>query len=225
MCFSTEVSFTASAGLAVIGIKTILVNNKKTRLLSYMPIIFSIHQFTEGMNWLFLSEGQSFIKTFFVHLYAYIQYVLWPIYIPLACYFLEIDNRKKRKLFHGVFVALGVGYAASWASSMIQGDVIVRQICNPDCAGLIYLINFPSSLHLWKLIYLTIITLPALISSYKSVKLFGFLTALAWLGSNVYFIRSFGSTWCFFAAILSCIVLISMKEQKAFELKKQNILK
>ena len=214
MCFSAEVSFAASAGLLAIGTKTIIENSKKTRLFSYIPIIFSLHQFAEGMNWVLFSEVESFWKIFFTRLYAYIEYTFWPVFIPLAIYFMEPSKEKLRRKFQACLVVLGVGYSLYWGSYMIQGEVAIHKFCNPGCGGLAYLINFPPYTSVLRYLYLFTIAAPALISSFRSVKVFGLLLCITWIASNIFFFKAFGSTWCFFAAILSCFLYLGIKEQR-----------
>lgn len=217
MCFSAEVSFAASAGLSVVGVKTILSSNTKTRLVSVIPIVFALHQFAEGMNWfLFSSNSDSFWKPFFTQLYAYIEYTFWPFFIPLAVFWIEpIQNTKRRKIQLASFF-IGLGYSLFWITYMLQGKIWIHQFCNPGCGGLAYIVNFPPFTKVFKLTYLFLITVPALSCSYRSIKFYGGMTGVAWVFSNEYFIKSFGSTWCFFAAILSITLLWTIKEQKGY---------
>ena len=212
MCFSAEVSFTASAGLLAIGVKTISENQKETRLLSYIPIIFAIHQFAEGMNWMLYYESSS-IKTFFNYLYTYIEYCFWPFYIPLSLYFIKPNQNLIKKKIIGLIFILGLIYSLYWIYYIVQSGVVVYNTCQPDCGGLSYIVQFPrEQLFFSKLFYLMTVSGTMILSSLKANKIYGVLVAFAWIIANEYFLESFGSIWCFFAGVLSVVIYMSIKE-------------
>lgn len=212
MCFSAEVSFAASAGLAAIGTKTIKINTPKTKLLSYIPFLFAIHQFSEGMNWLFYYDNYT-IKIFFNYLYAFIEYSLWTSYMPIANYFME-TNKIKRKILL-LLSTIGIVYSLYWVYFLTIKNLLVYNACSFDCGGLSYFINMPQhQITISSFIYVFIISTSMLISSNKFNKIYGMVMGLAWIVASKYFLTSFGSTWCFFAAILSVIIYYSVKYQR-----------
>ena len=59
MCFSASASFIASGGLAALGGVSFVSAKKKDKVLAVIPIMFSIQQFCEGIQWLYLNSGSS----------------------------------------------------------------------------------------------------------------------------------------------------------------------
>lgn len=59
MCFSAEASFIASGGLAVIGGVSLVMAKKEDKLLAVIPLLFSVQQAFEGVQWLYLDSGSS----------------------------------------------------------------------------------------------------------------------------------------------------------------------
>ena len=50
-----------------------------------------------------------------------------------------------------------------------------------------------------------------LLSSHRTVKLFGILTLLSFVAAYAFYTRWFVSVWCYFAALLSGVVLLHFK--------------
>ena len=53
MCFSASANFVGSAVLGAIGVATLTeVKHRRELLFAAMPLLFALHQFTEGFVWL-----------------------------------------------------------------------------------------------------------------------------------------------------------------------------
>ena len=113
MCYSAEASFIASGVLAGTSIAiSRLPKEKNSHLLAAVPAIFAVHQFIEGSIW--LNQGKSVPAAFMegsVFAYALIAYVLWPLFIPLAAYFMEVNQRRRILILLCQAVGLGTGVA------------------------------------------------------------------------------------------------------------------
>ena len=83
MCFSASASFIASGGLAALGGVSFVSAKKKDKVLAVIPIMFSIQQFCEGIQWLYLNSGSS--SPVFGYLFLLFAFILWPIYVPFMC--------------------------------------------------------------------------------------------------------------------------------------------
>ena len=55
MCFSASANFVGSAVLGAIGVATLTEVKHRRELFAAMPLLFALHQFTEGFVWLSLS--------------------------------------------------------------------------------------------------------------------------------------------------------------------------
>lgn len=98
MCFSANVSFTASIVLAIIG--TCLLKKTKKQIfvpLALIPWFFAIQQASEGFVWLALPE-ESFARNIFL----FFAYFVWPIWVPFSVWFAE-ENRKRKQIL-GIFL-------------------------------------------------------------------------------------------------------------------------
>src|SRR5262245_49220676 len=107
MCFSAEASFTVSAVLAAIGVATIKnASNSRLRLIAFVPFLFAIQQFAEGIVWLYMNGTITDQNIGIGAQYAYLSFawVLWPIYTSCAIFISEKIHW--RKAICGACVAL-----------------------------------------------------------------------------------------------------------------------
>ncbi|HSQ17023.1 MAG TPA: DUF6629 family protein [Anaerolineales bacterium] len=197
MCYSAEASFVASGVLAGTSIAISRLPKEKTSLLlSAVPAIFAVHQFIEGSIW--LNQGKIEVgisQAVAVFAYALIAYVFWPVFIPLAAYFMEVE--KRRRIWMLICQAVGLGTGLAYLLSIIRSPVQV----SVNVCSLSYNINAPDYL---LATYLLAVAVPFLVSSRRGLVRFGLLILISfaaafYLASN----PSFPSVWCFFAAMMS----------------------
>lgn len=197
MCYSAEASFVASGVLAGTSIAiSRLPKEKNSHLLAAIPAIFAVHQFIEGTIW--LNQGKLAPSAFHagaVIAYVLIAYVLWPVFIPLAAYFMEAD--KRRRLLILLCQAVGLGAGLAYLLSILRTPVSVSM----NACSLSYDINAPANL---LAPYLVAVAVPFLVSSRRGLVRFGLLVLIS-CAAAFYFASnpSFPSVWCFFAALLS----------------------
>jgi hypothetical protein len=197
MCFSAEASFAATGVLAASSVAIARVPKEKASIpLSLFPAIFATHQFIEGILWL-NHDGvlPDTYKTWAVYAYALIAYVLWPVFVPFAAYLSESERRRRTIMLLCEVAGLGVGL---W---LLAGNAAAPLDVSADCCSLSYSVNAPPLLIVP---YLFAVSVPFLVSSRKSMVLFGLaLTASCAAAAIVASAATFPSVWCFFAAILS----------------------
>ncbi|MBY0109790.1 MAG: hypothetical protein K2X90_01630 [Candidatus Babeliaceae bacterium] len=207
MCFSASASFSASAVLAVIGLVSLtLIKDRYWIPVALVPVFFGIQQFAEGLVWLYQWPQAALVFLFFA-------FVVWPFYIPWSCYMLESDNEKRSLLFGLAVIGLGVSLCllfGLWRSDMtfyIQNCHIVYDLMS----------GFLGCPTIWKILtacYCLVTIAPFFISSLRCMKITGMLIAgscmLAYLFYTFYFI----SVWCFFAALVSNMILIIIDKNK-----------
>src|ERR1700730_8176732 len=100
MCFSPEADFTAGAVLAAVGVETLRrVRAPRELIIGALPLLFGIHQLTEGFAWLGL-RGQVSGELGSVAKEGYIVYAhaVLPAIVPLGLMLLEPDRRRARWL-------------------------------------------------------------------------------------------------------------------------------
>ena len=206
MCFSAEASFGTSGALAIIGV--VAITKARTipqKLFAGIPFIFSIQQATEGMLWLSFTNNNLQDQSFFTYVFLVFALMLWPVWIPLTIRFLEKDAARKKIL--NILVIIGAMVSA-WFACIIF-------FCSAQAVTthhhIQYQLNFPPEVKglVWpfNVLYFMATIASTFISGNKRMKWLGILCAIAYLFSFYFFGQFVISVWCYFAAIISIIVL------------------
>lgn len=214
MCFSAQASFIASAILAVIGAAIIRnVKHKKQWWLVAIPFMFSIQQFLEGIVWVTLKQNNTTSILHYISVYGFVFFalVVWPAYIPLALWRAEPNTQRKLLLFARMLVGcclsliLVFTYINLGVFAYIQNHHIVYT------STAISRIN--SNVY-WLILFIYIlVTIGSLcISSLPYMRLIGIIGGISCVVAYIGYNTAFGSVWCFFAAIISCMLYYSVKE-------------
>lgn len=197
MCFSAEASFAASGVLAASSVAISRIPKERSSVpLSLFPAIFATHQFIEGILWL-NHDGvlPDTYKTAAVYAYVLIAYVLWPIFVPFAAYLTETRWRRRAIILLCQAIGLAVGLMLLFTNLGAPLDV------SADCCSLSYHVNAPDLLIAP---YLFAVSIPFLVSSQRSLVLFGVALMISCAAAAVLAsAETFPSVWCFFAAVLS----------------------
>jgi hypothetical protein len=197
MCFSAEASLAASGVLAAGSIAIARVPKPRAAVpLALFPAVFAAHQFVEGLIWLnYDGVVPDAYRPGLVTAYALIAYVLWPIFVPLAAFLAEPEKRRRGILL----VCQGIGL---WCGlSLLIGFAHQPVTVSADCCSLSYAVSAPAYLIAP---YLVATCLPFLLSSQRSLVLFGVgLVASCAAAALAASATTFPSVWCFFAAVLS----------------------
>ncbi len=203
MCFSAQASFGTSIVLLTIGFLTIRKNkNQDMKLFSYIPLLFGIQQFFEGVIWSTQAD-QSLIFYTQLSTYAFLffAYIVWPVFIPLTAYLMETRERKKRCL--ASFIGIGTVVSSGLFWIMICNGAVATILCD----HISYLVNVPEVFNGWSLFWYIMATLvPFFISSKKYMREFGIIVGLSALISFFFYSYYFTSVWCFFSALISSII-------------------
>ena len=225
MCFSASASFGAGILLGVIGVVTLKkAKNFPQRLLAAIPLIFSIQQFSEGVLWLALMNSHfAAWQQISTHIFLVFAYMVWPVWIPLTIMLLE-RNKKRRKLLQvlfitGVFISIYIAYCM--LSYSVRAVVFNYHIH--------YTFNYPRALLslTWvsDAFYFIATILPPFISSVKKMWLFGIIILTSYLVSRIFFNDAVVSVWCYFAAILSIVILLILISHNKSTHHKKNLIK
>jgi hypothetical protein len=220
MCFSATASFGAGAVLGTIGI--IAVAKAKTnpqRLFATIPLIFAVQQVTEGILWLSLKDpGLSSYQPLLTHIYLVFAMAVWPLWVPLTIRLLEKDARRKKTM--NVLVAIGVIVAVIVVLVLSLYPV---EVMTPVCLScpfsatpalnqhLHYRFTFPpipyGLIGAFTVLYIMATIITPFISSIKKMKWLGFVFLASYLFAVIMYNGFVISIWCFFAALLSFVVL------------------
>lgn len=203
MCFSATASFVASGGLAVIGIETLLIATKKQRAIAAIPLIFAAHQAMEGVQWLAIDSGAA--NSCAAYGFMSIALVIWPLYLPTVIYLIDKKRRKILLWPLGVGILLALYYLTLLITQPLEVRVIgysiyykINMLYGP-ITGILYLFATGGSL---------------LLSNHRAVRLFGVSAFASVMIAALFFQKTFASTWCFFAAILSSLIYLYIKQSK-----------
>jgi len=201
MCFSAESSFVASVVIGSIGVATLRhVREPRALLFASVPMLFSLHQFFEGMVWLGLDGriGKIGLEHFAFLFTLYAQGLL-PLLMPAAVALMEPPGWRRRAILG--LTALGA------------------LVCAWDLTGLIF---YPSQVFIdhhsiayrnawtgnfWISCLFIIATCGALLlSTHRVVRAYGVLNVIGLSVVQIVREYAFASVWCFYAAILSVII-------------------
>lgn len=206
MCFSAEASFTASAVIAVIsGMNLKSIKSKNFFLLGFIPFLFALQQFSEGILWISLPYPplgpMGILAKYYFITFAYL---MWPILIPLAFILIEPDPGRK-KLLYGVLF-LGLSQSLILSSNIIHHGVeaaIFNKSIQYD-AHIQYSYILPT-------LYVIGVVFPWFISSLKATLYLGILAALSFMIASLFFYATLASVWCFLAAFISLLFYVIIK--------------
>lgn len=223
MCFSAKVSFLTSLLLSVIGIFTLQeVKQKNQKLFAFIPILFALQQFSEGIVWITIQNllVSEFLKKLSMYFFLIFALIIWPFWIPLSILKLEKNAKNKKMLF--VSLAFGILWSIMLslilifygAKVSILHQHIYYEILSP-------FVNFQ-----WIafLLYNLSTILPFFLSSKLTMWIFGILVLISCIITYFFWGAYLVSVWCFFASILSTAIYSIIKWQN-FKFDYEQVLK
>jgi hypothetical protein len=220
MCFSATASFGASAVLGTIGI--VAVAKAKTipqRVFASIPLIFAVQQFTEGMLWMSLkNDDLAGWQSTLTYIFLVFAMAVWPFWIPFSVRLMEKDAKRK-KIMNGL-VVIGAAVAISVGFILVSYPVeVVTPFCF-NCPGsstesirnhLHYEFAIPQLVKnliiAFSVLYIAATIVTPFISSIKKMKWLGLVFLASYLFAVIFYNGFVISVWCFFAAVLSFVVL------------------
>lgn len=201
MCFSASASFIASALIGTIGVATLRhVREPRALLFASMPMLFAVHQFSEGFVWLGLEGRIGKVAldhaAFLFMLYA--QGIL-PFLMPAAVALMEPPGWRRGAILGctGIGALAGawdiVGLVAFPSQTFVEQHSIAYR--NPLTG------NF-----LISCLYILATCGALLLSTHRVVRWYGVLNVIGLTIAQIVKEYAFASVWCFYAAILSIII-------------------
>jgi hypothetical protein len=211
MCFSAGASFTGAAVISAIGVATVReVHKPSHKLFATIPLFFAFQQVAEGVVWLSLMPGgEHTLQMAGAYIFLLMALVIWPMMIPMAVLKMEEDT-KKRKRIKMIFAA-GLILSLYYAVCLVNMDVYPRI----NQFHIQYINNFPRIPgHIAFGIYSIVTIAPLFISSVRRVSAFGILIIISFVITGILYKEYLTSVWCFFAALISAVVYIIIKESR-----------
>lgn len=210
MCFSAQASFVVGVGLLGLGAVTVKrVRTRRELLYALIPLLFGFQQLLEGMLWLTLpNESPPLLTTGLATLYLLFSNVLWPIYVPVAVLALETVAWRRRVLV----AAASVGAVVS----IYLLTILLLLPMTPRIVDQHILYDFPNPYEQTTILLYVIVTCTSLLlSSHRRVVAFGIAAFVSEVAAYAFYSLWLISVWCFFAAVLSAIVLWQFQSQRS----------
>lgn len=207
MCFSATASFTAGIGLLAIGAVTVSRVRRRAELpFALIPGLFGVQQMIEGALWLTLPDNAPLANTVLTYFYSFFSHVLWPIYVPIAVLLLEPEAWRRRVLTVIAVAGAAVGIYLLYflVTEPIVAKVVGRHISYQSPHFYIVAVM---------VLYVLATCVSSFVSSCKTIRWFGAAVFVALLTAAAFYRFWFISVWCFFAAVLSIIVLVHFSHE------------
>ena len=209
MCFSATASF--STGIVLLGIGALAFKSVRSPCewpLAAVPLLFAFQQLSEGVIWLTFAHESPRLNADMTQFYSSFSHALWPAYIPLAILLLEPLGPRRRVL--GAFLAAGLLVGAYLLIMLFAFPIVSR----PTGQHIEYVAPHLFAATVMTL-YLLSTTVSPMFSTHRLLKLFGVLSLLSFGAAYFFYATWFISVWCFFAAILSVIVVLHLRLRDA----------
>ncbi len=224
MCFSANASFTASAALVPTGGWCILsvLRQRKLRYLplAFVPLIFALQQFLEGMVWKGIGAGDAEMTRRFSQLFLFFALSFWPFWMPFVA--LNIEKRLWKQAVMCFLMVLGVimgdylyGQIINEPERWLKIEVVCRSIRYTYFGGVAFQF-LPTVVS--RSLYVVVGGLPLFLCSEAIVRRFGALMVFSAFMTGLFYSYAFTSVWCLFAALLSLYLCGALQspEQRSF---------
>ena len=212
MCYSAGASFAAGVIISAVGVATVIVVQKPSqRLFAIIPLLFAIQQFAEGCLWLTLHNSDyELVDSICNYIFLITAQVIWPVLMPLSVLLMEEESRKRRIL--RILLVAGMALSLYYGFYLLTSNV-TSEILN---CHILYTIDSQKTLAIpIFVLYLAITVAPLFISSVKRMYLMGILIILSLAIALVFYKIHLTSVWCFFAALISMIILWILRSDSA----------
>jgi hypothetical protein len=198
--------------LAGLGAATLIRNEvPPLRMFAAVPLVFAAQQASEGAVWVSLSGGHG-PSPIAVVAFLCVALVVWPVWLPLSLRAAEREPKRRRVLTVLSVAGLLVGAAcamllARWPpSAHVAGHHIGYDFSVGPGDGTVLPI----------VAYVVPIMAPFFVSSLRLARVMGAVLVVSLVATYVAQRAALTSVWCFFAAILSGLILVIVhREQPA----------
>ena len=213
MCFSATASFSAAVVLLGVSVLTLRAARRPREFpLAAIPLLFAIQQLVEGVIWLTFRYQAPLLNAVMTHVYSFFSHVLWPVYVPVAVLLVEPPGWRRTVL--AAIAAAGLAVGVYLMYTLVAFTVVARPIgqhieyVSPHFYAVAVMV-----------LYLLSTCIGPILSTHRMVRVFGVLALLSFATVYYFYATWFISVWCFFAALLSVIVLAHLAWPNAGRLR------
>jgi hypothetical protein len=212
--FSIIMNFTLAGAIGVVGLLTLRrVSAPREVALALLPLLFALHQFTQGFVWLGMQHlihprALHMAETIFVF---YAQGLL-TFLVPLAVWLIEPPGTRRSMIV--ILVLMGGlltvytmwGLAVQPTSVRVDGHTLIydNTWTEKTWIAVIYILTTCGSL---------------ILSSSVAVQLFGWVNIFGLTGVFIVWPYAFTSLWCLYAAAVSVLLYFYFGERRIAFLK------
>jgi hypothetical protein len=211
MCFSAAASFIASGVLTAVGVVSLSkCHHPRQRAFAAIPLIFAVQQFIEGWVWLALHDGSRPLELIDLsRAFLFFAMVLWPAWVPFSL--LRMEKQPRRRKLLGWTLAAGTAVALYHARSLM--------VTAPSAVigghHVHYAVEYPGHLERFtELLYFVSTVVAVFISSIRRMWILGLAVLVAYLIARHYAIGNVTSVWCYFAALISVVILYLLHQER-----------
>lgn len=220
MCFSATASFGASAVLGAVGIISMAkAKSNPQRAFAGIPLLFAVQQFSEGLLWLSVKNADMAAwQSTLTYIFLVFAMAVWPFWIPFSIWLLEKEPKRK-KIIKG-FVRIGAIVAVGVCVVLFIYPVeVVTPFCfscpSPTASAVYQHLHYEFSIPplvkklivAFSVLYIAATIITPFISGIKKMKWLGVVFLVSYLFAVIFYNGFVISVWCFFAAVLSFVVL------------------
>lgn len=209
MCFSATASFIASGVIGAVGVATLRhVREPRALLFASVPMLFAVHQFTEGWVWLGLDGriGKLALDHVAFLFMLYAQGIL-PLLMPAAVALMEPPGWRR-----GAILAL-TGIGALVCVWDVSGLIFLPSRCYVDQNSIAYRNHMTGNFWI-SCLYVLATCGALLLSTHRVVRWYGAINVVALTITEIVKQYAFASVWCFYAAIMSVIIYWQFRRLK-----------
>jgi hypothetical protein len=212
MCFSPEADFTVGAVVAGVGVQTLRrLRARRELIVGALPLLFGIHQLTEGFVWLGLrGEVSSGVGAAAKEAYIMYAQAVLPMIVPLGFTLLEPEGRQSRWMWPLVCLGVLLGVYLLWQVTAYPVGAI------PEVRCIDYTTHTPNDVLIGAL-YVIATCGPALISSRPYLRWFGLVSLAGVIAVALVRVDELTSLWCLYVAVVSLLILEHFRRQRALE--------
>lgn len=207
MCFSAQASIISAVALLIIGIASIKKASPHKSLYPFalLPIFFGIQQAFEWLVWSGFSQNNSDYIYYGSLGFLFFGLIFWPIWMPFCVYSLE--HKPKRKQILKWLIALGIvcSLVILYLGCCSFTTLLAQHHVEYTIPGL------ETHPYLLFLLYIASTIFPFFVATYHLLWIFGLGFFFAFIASITMFAGTIISLWCFFAALLSVLVWVIVR--------------
>jgi hypothetical protein len=212
MCFSATGSFAVSGVLTAIGAASLARNSSKAhRTFAAIPLIFATQQAAEGTVWLTMNGEHPLLHRLAVSVFLGFALIVWPTWLSFSLRLIERNPVRRR--------ALGALFCAGAAVAAYAAVLLVRFRPTAAIAGHSIRYEYAgggdgTSRLFYLLAYAVPTVVPFFVSTVSLARTIGTMLIVSLVVTVIVERDALTSVWCFFAAILSAVILIAVEREQ-----------